>query len=176
MIKISDALYYRKVERSDLSKRVEWINDEEINKHLTFDFPVSLGMTEAWFSKVVLDSTKLNFTFFSHSTGEFVPIGFGGLINIDIKNRKAELFVTIGEKKFHGKGFGKEIVNFITSFGFNEIGLNKVYLVTLETNQPAVELYKKCGYKLEGTLRHHLFHRGMFRNALYMSILKSEVL
>lgn len=175
MIHIDGNLYYRRIEREDLPFRVEWINDPLINKTLTFDVPVSLASTDAWFNRVAVDNSKLNLTFFYKHRSSFIPIGFGGFINIDNKHRKAELFITIGDKSFHGKGLAKPLVNFLCDFGFKTLGLHKVYLSTLSHNERAENLYRSCGFVHEGTFKDHIFHRGSYRSLIFMARFKSSI-
>lgn len=169
MIKIINELYYRRIEKEDLKDRVRWINDPDINETLTFETPVSLASTEAWFAKTVLDSTKCNFAFFVREEEKFVSVGFGGFINIDYKANKAELYITLGNKKFQGRGLGKAFVKFLMRFGFIDLNLQKIYLSTLENNSRAFSLYRTCGFEEEGRLRLHVRHKGKLKDLIYMA-------
>lgn len=169
MIKITNELYYRRIEKEDLADRVKWINDPDINETLTFDTPVSLASTEAWFAKTVLDQSKCNLAFFVRNGDSFVAIGFGGFLNIDTKASKAELYITIGNKSFQGKGFGKRLVQFLMHFGFNDLGLQKIYLSTLEHNLRAYGLYESCGFEEEGRFKKHVLHKGKLKGLIYMA-------
>ena len=168
MISLGDEFYVRKIERTDIPSRVRWINDPQINATLTFDYPVSIASTEAWFSKTVLDSSKVNFTFLLGDS-EPIPVGFGGLLKVDMKNRHAELYVTIGEPGLHGRGLGKKAVDFICEYGFNTLGLNKIYLTTLSYNAAAIKLYEKCGFVLEGQFSKHIYLRGKYQDIYYFA-------
>ncbi|HAS8600274.1 TPA: N-acetyltransferase [Vibrio vulnificus] len=174
MIKIDNTLFFRRIEKSDLPYRVDWINDPDINRTLTFSTPVSMSSTEKWFEISSNDNTKLNLTFFIKENQDFIPIAFGGFINVDLKNSRAELFVTIGNKDYHGKGIGKKIVSFLVSYGFEELNLNKVYLTTLDNNERAKLLYERCGFTVDGKLRKHFYHKGQFRDCYHMSILRDN--
>lgn len=169
MIKITDQLYYRKIEEADLPSRVAWLNDPLINDTLTFDVPVSLEGTQEWFKRSNQDASKLNLTFFEKLDGDFRPIGFGGFINIDRKNARAELYITIGERNAQGKGYALPLVNQICEIGFNELELHKIYLSTLEHNLRALSLYKKSGFVEEGFFKEHFLHKGTYKGAYYMA-------
>lgn len=172
MIKITEELYYRRIEREDLAHRVRWLNDPDINETLTFDVPVSQASTEAWFAKTVLDSTKVNLMFFVRKGESFEPLGFGGFINVDAKNRRAELYITIGNKGYQGRGYGKTLVNFLTDFGFGQLGLEKIYLSTLEHNERAFRLYSSCGFEQEGFFKRHIMHQGELKGLYYLAKFK----
>lgn len=175
MINIQGNLFYRKIERDDLVKRVEWINNPDLNNTLTFQTPVSLSSTERWFDNVLSDSTKMNLTFFIQEDENYIPIGFGGFIGIDKHNRRAELFITIGNQKFQGLGYGKVIVNFLKQFGFDCLNLQRIHLTTLSHNVKAKSLYEKCGFVQEGTLNNHFFHKGEYKDCYYMAVLKESI-
>ncbi len=175
MINIQDDLFYRKIERDDLCSRVEWINDPNVNDTLTFQTPVSLSSTERWFDNTLSDSTKLNLTFFIQEGEKFTPIGFGGFVGIDKHNRRAELFVTIGNQKFQGLGYGGVIVNFLKQLGFDCLNLHRIHLTTLSHNIKAKSLYEKCGFVQEGLLKKHFFHKGEYKDCYYMAALKESI-
>ena len=59
-------------------------------------------------------------------------------------------------------------------FGFNVLGLHRIYLKVLATNQSAIELYRKLGFILEGTLRHHSFSAGRFVDMFCYAMLEEE--
>lgn len=168
----SKEIYLRMVEKEDLKERVNWINNDENHEFLGFDWPISLSKTEKWFQNQLLDSTKLNFSIFSKDTNTI--IGMTGLLNIDIRNLKAEFYVTIGNKNYRGKGFTKQIIEIILEYGFLELGLNKIYLTTFEENKKAQKIYEKNSFKLEGILRKDKFHMGQLKNIYVYSILKDE--
>ncbi|ELB2751653.1 GNAT family N-acetyltransferase, partial [Vibrio alginolyticus] len=121
MINIDDTLYYRYLKREDLAKRVSWINNPDINDTLTFRTPVTLESTERWFDNIKSDPTKVNLIFFVKENDKYIPIGFGGFVNIDTINKRAELFITIGEASYQGRGYGYKVVKFLTEFGFNNL-------------------------------------------------------
>ena len=175
MIQISNDLFYRKIERSDLVHRVEWINNPEINSTLTFVTPVSLASTEKWFESTITDNSKLNLSFFLKENDEYIPLGFSGFIGIDRNNRRAELFITIGNTTYQGRGLGKKIVTFLIRFGFSDLNLRKIYLTTLENNERAKKLYEACGFVQDGKLRQHFYHQGRYLDCYHMSLLRNDV-
>lgn len=46
-----EKVYLKLIEEKDLEKRVEWINDPQIQNTLNYDVPTSLSKTKAWFQK-----------------------------------------------------------------------------------------------------------------------------
>lgn len=168
----NNEIYLKSIEREDLKERINWINNINNHEILGFDWPISLAKTEKWFQNQLSDSSKLNFSIFLKDTNKI--IGMTGLLNIDIRNLKAEFYVTIGDEKYRGKGFARQIIELVLEYGFLELGLNKIYLTTFEENKKAQKIYEKNNFKLEGILRKDKFHMGQLKNIYVYSILKDE--
>lgn len=169
---INARVYLRLLEKKDLPYRVEWINDAENIQNLLFDWPTSLAKTEKWFSNIVMDSTRVNFSIIDRKTDTL--IGMTGLLNIDTKNRIAQLYITIGNKSYRGKKLPDEIIPLVLGYGFGELGLVKIYLYTLPNNEYGRRVYERNGFQADGVLRQHVFCRGKHQDLHVHSILKSE--
>lgn len=160
------------VEREHLKKRVEFLNDPEVQATLNFDFPTSLAKTEAWFSKNILVPNRVDFAFVSTETSDV--IGFGGFINIDQKARKAELYIFVGNKSFWGKGFGRDGYKLLVNYGFAELGLYRIYLYQLAENLRAIKATEALGWYTEGLLRKDIWSHGELKDQYILSILRPE--
>lgn len=165
-------IFIRLLEREDLPYRVEWLNNNKISSGITIDGPVSLAKTQAWFQKVLLDDNKRHFIIIDNKTKE--PIGIIGLVDIDFRNRKSELYIAIGNKTYWGRNLGSEALQIILEYSFNDLDLNKVYLYTHMGNVRAQKFYDKNGFVKEGILRQHKYHKGKLEDYVVFSILKSE--
>jgi len=58
-------------------------------------------------------------------------IGFAGLYDIHLTAHKAEFRVLIGEKEVWNKGYGTEITELLTYYGFDRLNLHRVWLGVL---------------------------------------------
>lgn len=159
-------------EKEHLKKRVDFINDPDVQKTLNYDYPTSLSKTEAWFSKILLDPTRVEFTVIDTKKDDI--IGFCGFINIDRTAKKAELHIFIGDKKYWGNGYGRDAYKLLTNYGFMELGLNRVYGYQLEYNEKAQKAVKTLGWTIEGCLREDVFSHGTVKNRYVVAILKDE--
>lgn len=101
-------------------------------------------------------------------------IGVCGLTSIDLINRHAEFSLYISTKH-QGKGYAKKALKQLLLFGFDELNLNTIWGETFEGN-PAIELFKKVGFKLEGTRRSFYFKEGRYLDAHLVSIKKEEMI
>lgn len=165
-------VYLRLLGQEDLNDRVSWINDEENIQTLLFDWPTSIEKTQKWFSNVVFDNSKLNLSIVDKETDELV--GMTGLLNIDRINHHAQLYITIGNKRYRGRHLPDEVIPLVLEYGFTELELKKIYLYTLPNNDRARHVYERNGFKLDGILRQQVYCRGKQQDLYVHSILKAE--
>lgn len=171
---ISKNIELRLLEKKDLESRVKWFNDPEISKYLVSDYPVSLAKTEAWFAKTVLDSSKVHFSIIDKATGSL--IGMTGLLQISSKHMNAQMYITIGEDRFHGKRLPDEIIPMILNYAFVELNLNKVYLWTIPCNERGRKVYERNAFKEEAEMHEHMYCKGQFQTIIQHRVLRSEFL
>src|SRR5699024_6851278 len=124
------------------------------------------------FQNTLGDSSKLHFTIVERKKNE--RIGIAGLLGIDYKNSHAELYITIGDKRFRGQGIADEVVQLLLEYGFLELGLNRIHLHTFTYNVRAQKVYERNGFVQEGILRQHSWKRGEYKDIANYGILKSE--
>jgi len=91
----------RPIEKKDLEKTLKWANDPEIAYYTGYIFPVSMEMEVKWYERILAEESRKTFII---ENKESVVIGLTAILNIDWKNRKAELSMLIGEKEYWGKG------------------------------------------------------------------------
>ncbi len=76
---------------------------------------------------------------------------------------------------FQGKGFGKEAMQLLIHYGFNELNLYRLQLTVFGYNQSAIHLYESLGFQHEGTFREWLQRDGKRHNMHLYGLLASEV-
>ena len=163
-------LQFKSHQQSDIPLRVKWLNDERNNKYIG-DEPgkkTTLKKQIQWFDGYKKDKNKIFFTIYHDKT----PIGFMGFSNISKVNRLADIFIMIGNNDYKGKGWGKESMLYLIKHGFNKLNLQKINLGVIEKNTPAVHLYKKLGFKVEGIFKKEVNINGKFHNMLSMAKFK----
>ena len=101
-------------------------------------------------------------------------IGICGFDNIIWTNATAYLFIGIGDKEFRNKGFGKEALNLLLDYAFNEMNFYKLQLNVIEYNRPAIKLYEKVGFIREGLYREYIYRDGTRYHMFLYGIFKTE--
>jgi RimJ/RimL family protein N-acetyltransferase len=160
----------RAPERGDLPTFVRWFNDPEATRFLLRGPPMSLEGEEQWYANLLKDEEPV----FCMETLEGKLIGNIGIMHLDWTNRKADIGVMIGEKDYWSKGYGTEAINLLLEYMFEELNLERIGLYCDEANLRAQRSYQKCGFRVEGKLRHYLFKNGEFIDDVMMSILRSD--
>ena len=101
-------------------------------------------------------------------------VAMGGLTGIDSFTNKAELYIFVNPFQ-QSKGIGTIATKLLCRYGFDNLGLKKIYLITDVSNVSAQKVYEKAGFKLEGKLRkEYLTKDGMLEDILYFGLLKEE--
>jgi [ribosomal protein S5]-alanine N-acetyltransferase len=78
----------------------------------------------------------------------------GGIDLNNIKEHKAEIGYWLG-KDYWGQGIMTEAVRLITTYGFEKLGLRRIYAHVFVFNKASMTVLKKAGFKYEGKLRKH---------------------
>jgi RimJ/RimL family protein N-acetyltransferase len=76
---------------------------------------------------------------------------------------------------FHGKGYGKDAMQLLVHYGFNELNLHRLQLTVFSYNEGAIKLYDSIGFKHEGTFREFLKRDGKRHDMHLYGLLASEV-
>jgi RimJ/RimL family protein N-acetyltransferase len=101
-------------------------------------------------------------------------IGNVGFPKLDYINRIAEIGLFIGDKNYWGNGYGRQALELLLDFGFNLLNMNNIYLRVYSFNTPALNCYKKIGFKEAGKLRGAKIIVGVKYDEIYMDMLAEE--
>ncbi len=168
---VGEKIVLRPLEEKDLVNKVRWFNDPEINKTLFIDEPLELAKTTKWFAKAKKDNSRMDFAIESKQ-GE--PIGVAGLVKINHAHRTAESYCVIGERKFWGKGAGTEAHSIMFQWGFENLGLQKIWADINPENTAIIKVCKRLGFKTEGLLRKDRVVNGKRVDVLRIGLLRDE--
>lgn len=146
------------------------MQDEELQKNFLFRRDITIKEHSEWYDKLKNDKSQIVFAIISENT----HIGNCGFKNINMVDRKAELWIYLGNENFKGKGLGRKATNLLLSYGFNNFHFNKIYLHVAEFNKNAINLYKQLGFKEEGYFEKELIIGSVYVNLLRMRLFKDE--
>lgn len=98
------------------------------------------------------------------------PIGAIAYLEYDPVQGRAELRKVIGERGARGHGYAREATQLWIEYGFNVLGLRKIYLHTLDTALRNIRLNESVGFVVEGILRNEIVLDGQVRDVLRMGL------
>ncbi len=159
---------------SEVDALVRWSNDEEV---IDFLGPVDLPRTRAFQEKQIEEAQRVDDTRmrnFAIETLDGELIGDCGIRMINWITRSAELFITIGEKRFWGQGYGTDAVRLLERLAFERLNLNRLWLTVLATNERAIRCYEKCGFKRDGVNPEASYVKGRYVDVVAMGILRRD--
>ena len=147
---------------------------EHMYKYMPWCHPdYSIQESEAWvISRIEAwnNAKEYSFIIYSLKTNELL----GGIdINQINSNHKIGNIGYWIRKKALNKGVATEAASLITDFGFNQLSLNRLEIVTLPVNSACRRVAEKAGAKYEGTLQQRLIVHGEALDACMYSLVKS---
>lgn len=128
-------------------KRLEDFFSGTVARTLTFE------TTQEYVKEIVTKAeqkTYFPFLIIDGSNGQLA--GFIDIKNIDWRIPRGELGCFMDEA-YAGKGISAKALSIFTDHCFSEMGFNKLFLRTHESNASARRVAEKCGFEIEGMIR-----------------------
>jgi RimJ/RimL family protein N-acetyltransferase len=101
-------------------------------------------------------------------------IGHCALFHLDAVAQTAEMGITIGDKGYWGKGYGRDAIALLLGYGFRLLNLQRIWLKVHAGNERAIRAYRACGFVQEGRFRRHVWSNGSYDDVLLMGVLREE--
>lgn len=164
----------RALEKTDLPALQEWRNRKHFRDHFREYRELSMDHQEAWYSTIKeKNSPHQMFGVVLKGTEEL--IGAAGLCYIHLVYRNADLSFYIGKDDLYAdKQYGKDTVLALMQYGFNHLGLKRIWCEIYETDRMKTALLSQLGFQKEGVLRANTFKNGTFINGQIFAILEDE--
>ena len=170
-----DRIRLRAVEREDVRKYFEWVNDPEVTFGLSLYLPMSIMDEERWFDRTSSrEPNEKPFAIEVRAGDGWRLIGNCTFFEIDTVAHAGEIGIMIGDKSLWNQGLGTETMGLLLRHGFETLNLNRISLRVFADNPRAIHAYQKAGFIHEGTLRDAVFKRGKFGGVHIMSVLRRE--
>lgn len=162
------------IKESDIEAIEEWFNDVTFLRY--YDTLPALPQSHKDVNQMLEEFSdsfvKYIFAVRANDSGDI--IGIIGFDDIIWSNGVATIFIGIGDKNYTGKGLGKEALNLLLDFGFNELNFYRIQLNVIAYNEGAIRLYENAGFKKEGTYREFINRDGKRYDLLLYGLLAGE--
>lgn len=163
-----------RVQEDDAKEMAQVIKPENAGNLATFHGRAEVKEAEqlAWIQKMNRGESDRVYLIRRKSDGEL--LGAIGFHEIDRANKNARLGIFIFKPEDRGQGYFGESVRLFHGLAFLVLGMHKIYIRVLVSNDAGYHKYEALGYKHEGTLREEYFLAGTFRDMHVISLLASE--
>lgn len=164
-------LRLRPMTADDLPLKVQWYNDPAVRQTLILNEVLQLDKTLQWFEAVKESESRLDLMIEWQSTK---PVGQISLVNIDHREKTAEIVLVIGDKDYWGKGVMLEAESLLIGWAFESLGMQKIWAQTRPENIASLITMKKLGFQIEGTLRKEKILGGQRIDIVHLGLLPGE--
>ena len=87
---------------------------------------------------------------------------------IDSKERQCQFGMMIGDKSYHGRGIGTEVVKIAVKFCFDELHMRSVHLNVREDNIAAIRTYEKNNFVRKDVKSNYIEKNGRCYDAMML--------
>ncbi|MED1599171.1 MULTISPECIES: GNAT family N-acetyltransferase [Bacillus] len=162
------------IRAEDIEQMAIWQEDSEYLRNVDTDIAILQSLHEIKENELLIGKKSNSVSFMLRTIQDDSLIGFVALHSIEWNNRAGLLAIGIGDKNYRGKGYGTEGLRLILKYAFYELNLHRVGLDVISYNKSAIEVYKKVGFKVEGSMREAVQRDGKSFDRIIMGILRNE--
>ncbi len=170
----TERLFLRKQELKDAANLQLLRSNEQVMTYMDSDPHPDVQTSEAFIAKN-LKSYQQKKGFFwvivAAQTGNY--LGDIILRKIDRSNARAEIGYTL-LPEFWGRGYMKEAMRAVISFGFKDLGLHSIEANINPANISSRELLLKTGFVKEAYFRENYYYNGRFLDTEIYSLLEKN--
>lgn len=128
----------------DADQLISWFENED--SLVQFAGPIfTYPLTKEQIAVHLTDASRLIYKAIDQESS--LVIGHGEIAIVPDEPPKLTCLI-IGDKKFRGKGLGKELTRQLTALAFDRLQADAVQLYVYDWNKNAFELYKSLGFKV----------------------------
>ncbi len=167
----SERLILRPYRPSDIPSLVRLVGAREIAATtLRIPHPYSEKDARALLRRFSKEKPTTHFGIFLRNTGEHCG---GAGLNLELDHDRAELGYWVGVP-FWGRGIASEAAEAVMRYGFETLGLHRIYANCYVGNDASTRILVKLGMKYEGRLRHHFKKWNEYRDSDNYGLLADE--
>ena len=169
---MENQIYLRPMTEDDTDKIVAWRNQDSVRKYFIYQSEFTREGHLYWLHEIVEKGRACQMIICDSKTDK--ALGSVYIRDIDHDHHKGEYGIFIGEESARGRGVGTEAARQMIRYGFEQLGLHRIYLRVLAGNERAIRSYEKAGFKKEGYLHHDVCINGEYVDIVWMAAVNEE--
>ena len=156
----------------DVDDAFAYASDPEWGRYLWMTpQPYTYRDAEEWAARCVLNRWEQDAQFAIEFPGHV--IGGVRLNIVDPAGATAGLGYNVARAHW-GNGFATEAASAVVAYGFETLGLHRIFATADARNLASIRVMQKLGMQHEATLRQHRFYRGEHADEVHYAILAQE--
>ena len=101
-------------------------------------------------------------------------IGFARLFGVEWTHGVGRILIGLGDPIDRGRGYGREALQMLLRYAFDELNLHRITATTFEYNTTAIHFLQRNGFVLEVTRREAVQRDGRYWDFLAFGLLHDE--
>ncbi|PYI50465.1 MAG: N-acetyltransferase, partial [Verrucomicrobia bacterium] len=142
----------------DEAALLEYLSQPGVIEHTSIPAPTLESLTASVQRDITAYAKSTSFRFAVVASDDRL-IGICGFNSWSPAHRHAELAYDLAPQ-YWGQGVMRRAVVAMLTWGFSELGLNRVHAFVMTSNHRSIRLLERCGFSREGTLRQYRIARG----------------
>jgi len=166
------------VRAGDEAAYMQHLSDRSVHDNtLRIPYPYTEADAKDWVAGRLQDNlTKPRITEFAIRNEHGYLVGGAGLAGLDVEgSHRAEVGYWIANP-FRGKGLASAAIARLCDLGFGIFGLERLFAHVFTFNHASARVLERCGFRYEGTLRHHEKKNGRFVDVTVYGLTKEHYL
>jgi len=174
----TDRVKFTPLQMENIHTHFHWNNDSELNR-LDSEVPYeeeTFGQFKNRFEQMCVNPSPSQRTFEVHAIDDEEErlIGVVYATRISMHNLHAQVGITIGNRDYWGRGYGRASFELLLSYCFEQLGLHRVSAETFEYHTAWQDLVEGMGFQREGMAREYLRRDGRYWDKELYSLLEAE--
>ena len=160
----TDRVEFTPLQMENIHTHFRWNNDPELNR-LDSEFPFeeeSFGAFKSRFEQMCDNPSPSHRNFEIHARDAETLIGVAYATRISAHNLHAQVGITIGDRDYWGRGYGRSSFDLLLFYCFEKLGLHRVSAEPFEYHTAWRDLVEGMGFQKEGTIREYLRRDGRY--------------
>lgn len=165
------SIYLRALEPEDLEFLYNIENNEEIWEVSNTQTPYSRFLIRQYLENAqedIYEAKQLRLAICAFGSVE--AIGLIDLFDFDPKNKRAGIGIVIAQKEKRGKGVGKEALELLVNYAFQQLQLHQLYANIGSENEISLKLFTTFGFQKIGVKKDWNFTQGRFQDEVMFQL------
>lgn len=160
----------RPMQLDDILQVRAWRNLPELSQFMYADHQIGEAEHAAWFGRALEGGDRRYWIIELDGRA----VGVANLYDIRVEHGHASWAFYLADPSVRGRGVGSFTERFVMRHAFAHLGLQKLCCEVLASNPAIVEMHRKFGFTVDGTLRQHIKKGDTYVDVVTLSMLADE--